>query len=317
MTLTKALSLSLNTVAVRLGLEVGPKAVVAVAHRLGIASDLQPNASIALGTSEVSPLEMASGLRALRQWRARRAAAHHHAGQDGERRPALPAPQRGQRPGRRRAPRGDDEHDDDGDADCRAPRARPICRAGRRPARPARARIGATPGSSATPAASSPAYGSATTTSSPTKKASGGTLPVEIWSRFMKGALAGEAPSPLPLGLWRGAPDATYGAPGDDGGRWSGDAGPMAGMPPRGTWRDEQAGYGYRPEPADTPYRSPRPARRDDQVRRDDGAAAGRRSRRRRLCAPAGRALRREPFHVRSAVRRLAPPRRSGAPSAG
>ena len=59
-TLTKALSLSLNTVAVRLGLEVGPKAVVKVAHQLGIASELQANASIALGTSEVSPLEMAT-----------------------------------------------------------------------------------------------------------------------------------------------------------------------------------------------------------------------------------------------------------------
>ena len=58
MTLTKALSLSLNTVAVRLGLEVGPKAIVEVAHRLGIASDLEANASIALGTSEVTPLEI-------------------------------------------------------------------------------------------------------------------------------------------------------------------------------------------------------------------------------------------------------------------
>jgi penicillin-binding protein 1A len=57
-TLTKALSLSLNTVAVRLGLEVGPKTVVKTAHRLGIVSDLEPNASIALGTSEVTPLEM-------------------------------------------------------------------------------------------------------------------------------------------------------------------------------------------------------------------------------------------------------------------
>ena len=57
-TLTKALSLSLNTVAVRVGMEVGPKAVVATAHRLGIASELQPNASLALGTSEVTPLEM-------------------------------------------------------------------------------------------------------------------------------------------------------------------------------------------------------------------------------------------------------------------
>ncbi len=57
-TLTMALSLSLNTVAVRLGLEVGPKSVVKTAHRLGITSDLQPNASIALGTSEVTPLEL-------------------------------------------------------------------------------------------------------------------------------------------------------------------------------------------------------------------------------------------------------------------
>jgi penicillin-binding protein 1A len=64
-TLTKALALSLNTVAVRLCLEVGPKAVVRVAHRLGILSDLQPNASIALGTSEVTPLEMVSAYAAF------------------------------------------------------------------------------------------------------------------------------------------------------------------------------------------------------------------------------------------------------------
>ena len=60
-TLTKALSLSLNTVAVRLGLEVGAKTVVKTAHRLGITSELQPNASIALGTSEVTPLELTVG----------------------------------------------------------------------------------------------------------------------------------------------------------------------------------------------------------------------------------------------------------------
>jgi penicillin-binding protein 1A len=57
-TLTQALAMSLNTVAVRLGLEVGPKNVVRTAHRLGIASKLEPNASIALGTSEVSVVEM-------------------------------------------------------------------------------------------------------------------------------------------------------------------------------------------------------------------------------------------------------------------
>lgn len=59
-TLTTALSLSLNTVSVRLVLEMGPKAVVATAHRLGVASPLDPNPSIALGTSEVSVLELTS-----------------------------------------------------------------------------------------------------------------------------------------------------------------------------------------------------------------------------------------------------------------
>src|SRR5471032_1759965 len=57
-TLTQALAMSLNTVAVRLGLEVGPRNVVRTAHRLGIASKLEANASIALGTSEVSLTEL-------------------------------------------------------------------------------------------------------------------------------------------------------------------------------------------------------------------------------------------------------------------
>ncbi|MEH2473830.1 penicillin-binding protein 1A [Nitrobacteraceae bacterium AZCC 2161] len=57
-TLTQALAMSLNTVAVRLGLEVGAKSVVRTAHRLGISSKLDANASIALGTSEVSLTEL-------------------------------------------------------------------------------------------------------------------------------------------------------------------------------------------------------------------------------------------------------------------
>ena len=57
-TLTQALALSLNTVSVRLTIEVGPAEVIRTAHRLGIASPLEPNASIALGTSEVSVLEL-------------------------------------------------------------------------------------------------------------------------------------------------------------------------------------------------------------------------------------------------------------------
>ncbi len=57
-TLTQALANSLNTVSVRLTLEFGPTAVVSTAHRLGIVSRLDPNPSIALGTSEVSLLEL-------------------------------------------------------------------------------------------------------------------------------------------------------------------------------------------------------------------------------------------------------------------
>jgi penicillin-binding protein 1A len=57
-TLQTALSHSLNTVAVKLGVEVGPQSVVRTARRLGIASKLEPNASIALGTSEVTLIEL-------------------------------------------------------------------------------------------------------------------------------------------------------------------------------------------------------------------------------------------------------------------
>jgi penicillin-binding protein 1A len=59
-TLTQALSQSLNTVSVRLTLELGPAAVAKTAYRLGISSKLEPNPSLALGTSEVSLIELVS-----------------------------------------------------------------------------------------------------------------------------------------------------------------------------------------------------------------------------------------------------------------
>ncbi|MDP4824217.1 MAG: transglycosylase domain-containing protein, partial [Aestuariivirgaceae bacterium] len=52
-TLTQALSQSLNTVAAKLAVQTGPQNVIATARRLGISADLAANASIALGTSEV------------------------------------------------------------------------------------------------------------------------------------------------------------------------------------------------------------------------------------------------------------------------
>ena len=39
---------------------------------------------------------------------------------------------------------------------------------------------------------------------SPTKRAAGGNLPVEIWSRFMRAAHQGMPPEPLPGGVWQG-----------------------------------------------------------------------------------------------------------------
>ena len=59
-TLTQALAMSLNTVSVRLIQEVGPAEVAKTAYRLGISSKLEPNASLALGTSEVSLVELVS-----------------------------------------------------------------------------------------------------------------------------------------------------------------------------------------------------------------------------------------------------------------
>ncbi|MCW1841677.1 transglycosylase domain-containing protein [Prosthecomicrobium hirschii] len=58
MQLKDALAQSINTIAVKLAVEVGPKKVVSVAERLGITSPLQPTAAIALGSYEVTPLEI-------------------------------------------------------------------------------------------------------------------------------------------------------------------------------------------------------------------------------------------------------------------
>jgi penicillin-binding protein 1A len=57
-TLQAALTRSINTVAVGLGQEVGLPSVISTAQRLGITSPLEPNASLAIGTSEVTPLEL-------------------------------------------------------------------------------------------------------------------------------------------------------------------------------------------------------------------------------------------------------------------
>jgi penicillin-binding protein 1A len=57
-TLARALAHSSNSAAVQLADEVGPAEVVRVAHQLGVWDHLNPVPSLALGTSEVSPLEL-------------------------------------------------------------------------------------------------------------------------------------------------------------------------------------------------------------------------------------------------------------------
>ena len=204
-TLTKALSMSLNTVAVRVCLEAGPKTVVAVAHRLGIASELNTNASIALGTSEVSPLELVTayvpfanggiGVQPHTILRIRTTAGR------------LLYQRRPGNNGRVIAP-----HDV---ALMNTMMTETLLTGTARKGQLDGWQAGGKTGTSQD-------YRDAwfvgytgrlvagvwlgNDDSSPTKKASGGTLPTEIWSRFMKAALADESPSPLPFGTAHEAP---------------------------------------------------------------------------------------------------------------
>lgn len=65
MTIRTALTKSKNTVSVRLIEALGPDAVIAFASKAGIRSTLVPNLTLALGTSEVSPLEIANAYTTL------------------------------------------------------------------------------------------------------------------------------------------------------------------------------------------------------------------------------------------------------------
>ncbi|MCP5363674.1 MAG: PBP1A family penicillin-binding protein [Hyphomicrobiales bacterium] len=57
-TMARGLSESINTIAVQVSEYAGPRRVVDVAHRLGITANLQATPSLALGTSEVTLLEL-------------------------------------------------------------------------------------------------------------------------------------------------------------------------------------------------------------------------------------------------------------------
>jgi penicillin-binding protein 1A len=60
-----ALNESINVAAVRVLLSIGPPAAISYAHKLGIKSPLEPVYSLALGTEEVSLLELTSAYAAL------------------------------------------------------------------------------------------------------------------------------------------------------------------------------------------------------------------------------------------------------------
>lgn len=61
----KAVAISDNVVAARWADEIGPRTIIKYAKELGVKSPMQPNIPLALGASEVSPMEMAAAGAAL------------------------------------------------------------------------------------------------------------------------------------------------------------------------------------------------------------------------------------------------------------
>jgi penicillin-binding protein 1A len=65
MTLRYALAQSRNVVAVKLAQDLGVDRIIEYAHRMGVNAPLEPNLSLALGSSVVSPLDQAAGYATL------------------------------------------------------------------------------------------------------------------------------------------------------------------------------------------------------------------------------------------------------------
>ena len=210
-TLTKALSLSLNTVAVRLGLEVGAKTVVRTAHRLGIVSDLNTNASIALGTSEVTPLELVSAYAAFANGGI--GAQPHVITRVRTANGKLLYTRRNASFGRVIEPQYLSMMNE-------MMQETLLTGTAHKAELPGWQAAGKTGTSQEWRDAWFVGYTSylvagvwlGNDDGSPTKKVSGGNLPVEIWSRFMRAAHQGVPAAPLPGGIWRSgdepAPDA-------------------------------------------------------------------------------------------------------------
>jgi penicillin-binding protein 1A len=209
-TLQTALANSFNTVAVKLAQEVTPKAVIRTAQKLGITSALQPNASLALGTSEVTPLELTSAYAAFAN------------GGTG----VIPYVIRevkttgGKMVYRREG---------GGLGQVITPQALSMMNAmmretlltgtGKRADVPGWEVAGKTGTTQDFHDAWFAGYSSRFVTvvwlgnddNSPMKRVSGSGLPAEIWGKFMKAAHAGVSPIPLPGGLWRAGPKPFFG----------------------------------------------------------------------------------------------------------
>ncbi len=215
-TLTKALALSLNTVAVRLGQEVGPKTVVATAHRLGITSDLDAVPSIALGSSDVTPLEMVSAYAAF---------ANGGLGVQPHVITRVRTANGKQLYARRNANFGrviDPQYVAMMNQMMQETLLTGTARKAELPGWQAAGKTGTSQDWRDAWFLGYTSYLVAgvwlgNDDSSPTRKVSGGNLPVEIWSRFMKAAHEGVPVAGLPLGAWRGAetqsPDAALPPP--------------------------------------------------------------------------------------------------------
>ena len=210
-TLTKALSLSLNTVAVRLGLEVGPKTVAETAHRLGIASDLEPNATISLGTSVVTPLEMATAYAAF---------ANGGVGVQPHVIATVRTADGKLLYARRNANFGqviDPKYVPMMNAMMQETLLTGTARKAELPGWQAAGKTGTSQDFRDAWFVGYTSYLVAAVwlgndDDSPTRKVSGGNLPVEIWSRFMKAAHQGVAVAALPLGTWQPLPSNPLGA---------------------------------------------------------------------------------------------------------
>src|SRR6201996_7293267 len=195
--------MSLNTVSVRLTMEFGPTAVVRTAHRLGITSKLEPNASIALGTSEVSVLELVS---AYVPFANGGSAIIPHVVQRvrtlrGKTIYARPTPTLGRVI--------DPRYVAMMNTMMRETLVSGTARKADLPGWPAAGKTGTSQDFrdawfiGYTPHLITGVW-LGNDDSSPTRKATGGGLPVEVWSRFMKAALRGTAPAPLPGGAGSG-----------------------------------------------------------------------------------------------------------------